>query len=98
MQKYGKPACHGPNVIEAGFIFGRTPMIELANLPSAISGERQHSAQQAPNVAVGTLAVAERDIIARALEMAGGNKAHAARTLKISRKRLYAKIEKYGLE
>jgi len=32
------------------------------------------------------------------LEMAGGNKVHAARTLKISRKRLYAKIEKYGLE
>ena len=85
------------NVIEAAF-FGRAPMIELANLPSAISGKRQHSAQQAPNVAVGTFAVAERDIIARALEMAGGNKAHAARTLKISRKRLYAKIEKYGLE
>jgi len=48
--------------------------------------------------AAAAFAEAERDIIARALEMAGGNKVHAARTLKISRKRLYAKIEKYGLE
>jgi transcriptional regulator with PAS, ATPase and Fis domain len=86
------------NAIEAAFIFGRTPMIELANLPPAISGKREVSAQQAASVALGTFAEAERDIIARALEMAGGNKVHAARTLKISRKRLYAKIEKYGLE
>ena len=86
------------NTIEAAFIFGRTPMIELANLPPAISGKREQSAQQATSVALGTFADAERDIIARALEMAGGNKVHAARALKISRKRLYAKIEKYGLE
>jgi transcriptional regulator with PAS, ATPase and Fis domain len=86
------------NAIEAAFIFGRSPMIELANLPPAISGKRGSIGGNAPNVAVGTFAEAERDIIARALEMAGGNKVHAARTLKISRKRLYAKIEKYGLE
>ncbi len=87
------------NAIEGAFIFGRTPMIELSNLPPAVSGKREQSAQQGGvNVAVGTFAEAERDIIARALEMAGGNKVHAARTLKISRKRLYAKIEKYGLE
>ncbi len=86
------------NAIEGAFIFGRTPMIELANLPPAISGKHEQSMQQPANVPVGTFAEAERDIIARALEMAGGNKVHAARTLKISRKRLYAKIEKYGIE
>jgi transcriptional regulator with PAS, ATPase and Fis domain len=87
------------NAIEAAFIFGRSPMVELANLPPAISGKRAAiGAPAAGNVAVGTFAEAERDIIARALEMAGGNKVHAARTLKISRKRLYAKIDKYGLE
>ncbi len=88
------------NAIEGAFIFGRTAMIELSNLPPAISGKRGQGGAQpgGVNVAVGTFAEAERDIIARALEMAGGNKVHAARTLKISRKRLYAKIEKYGLE
>jgi len=86
------------NAIEAAFIFGRTPTIELADLPPVISGTRAQRQEQLPNVAVGTFAEAERDIIARALEMAGGNKVHAARTLKISRKRLYAKIEKYSLE
>ncbi len=86
------------NAIEGAFIFGRTPMIELSNLPPAIGGKRVQAAQTGSAVAVGTFAEAERDIIARALEMAGGNKVHAARTLKISRKRLYAKIEKYGLE
>ena len=86
------------NAIEAAFIFGRTSMIELRDLPPQIGGKRDRNLEQPVNVGVGTFAEAERDIIARALEMAGGNKVHAARTLKISRKRLYAKIEKYGLE
>jgi transcriptional regulator with PAS, ATPase and Fis domain len=82
------------NAIEAAFIFGRTPMIEFADLPPVVGGKRE---QPATSFALGTFADAERHIIARALDMAGGNKVHAARTLKISRKRLYAKIEKYGL-
>ena len=86
------------NAIEGAFIFGRSPMIELGNLPPAISGQREVTPKPTANLAVGTFAEAERDIIARALEIAGGNKVHAARTLKISRKRLYAKIEKYGLQ
>jgi transcriptional regulator with PAS, ATPase and Fis domain len=85
------------NAIEGAFIVGHSPMIELSDLPPAISGKRSIGARTS-NVAVGSFADAERDIIARALEMAAGNKVHAARTLKISRKRLYAKIEKYGLE
>jgi transcriptional regulator with PAS, ATPase and Fis domain len=86
------------NSIEAAFIFGHSPKIELENLPPAISGKHATAARPTINAAVGSFADAERDIIARALEMAGGNKVHAARTLNISRKRLYAKIEKYGLE
>jgi two-component system response regulator AtoC len=86
------------NAIEAAFIFGRASMIELRDLPPALSGKRDGAPAQMANFAVGTFAEAERDIIARALEMAAGNKVHAARTLKISRKRLYAKIEKYNLE
>ncbi|HVN28135.1 MAG TPA: sigma-54 dependent transcriptional regulator [Candidatus Binataceae bacterium] len=87
------------NAIEGAFIFGASPMIELANLPPAIGGRRD---ERAPGSAVatpmGSFAEAEREIITRALAMAEGNKVHAARALKISRKRLYAKIEKYGLQ
>lgn len=39
----------------------------------------------------------ERDLIRRALESTEGNKVQAAKLLRISRKKLYAKIEKYGL-
>ena len=63
-----------------------------------MSGKRESPQQLSRVTWWGPSQTAERDIIARALEMAGGNKVHAARTLKISRKRLYAKIEKYGLE
>lgn len=45
----------------------------------------------------GSFADAERDIINRALEVAKGNRQRAARMLKSSRQRLYAKIAKYGL-
>ncbi len=36
-------------------------------------------------------------MIRRALEMTGGNRLQAAKLLRISRKKLYAKIAKYGL-
>ena len=86
------------NVIEGAFIFGRASTIGVADLPPAIGGITRPA--RAPRVAalpIGSFADAERDIILRALERAGGNKVHAAATLRISRKRLYAKIEKYGL-
>ena len=45
----------------------------------------------------GSYAEFERDVIAKALERTGGNKVRAARILKISRKKLYARIDRYGL-
>jgi DNA-binding NtrC family response regulator len=39
----------------------------------------------------------EREIIEKALQMAGHNKTHAAELLKISRKKLYARLAKYGI-
>jgi DNA-binding NtrC family response regulator len=86
------------NAIEGAFIFGRSPTIERTNLPPGVGGSRKSSRDE-PIAAlrVGSFADAERDIIVRALEMAAGNKMHAAKKLKISRKRLYAKIQKYGL-
>jgi DNA-binding NtrC family response regulator len=39
----------------------------------------------------------ERELIERARHMAGHNKTYAAELLKISRKKLYARLAKYGL-
>ncbi len=46
---------------------------------------------------IGSFAEAEREIVARPLKSSEGNKVAAAALLRISRKKLYAKIEKYGL-
>jgi two-component system response regulator HydG len=88
------------NAIEGAFTFGDSPVILLAELPPAISGENAPAV--APEAAVAsspgaTFAEVERDLIKRALDSTEGNKARAAKVLKISRKKLYAKITKYNL-
>jgi len=92
------------NAIESAFTFGRSPMIRLQDLPAGIAGVHadtsSHSAEgSAPEAerAIGTFADAERELIARALKATEGNKVQAAALLRISRKKLYAKIEKYGI-
>jgi DNA-binding NtrC family response regulator len=52
---------------------------------------------QAGLLGLPSFADVERDLIRRALENTEGNKVQAAKLLRISRKKLYAKIEKYGL-
>lgn len=90
------------NAIEGAFTFGNSPVIRLSDLPPAISGQQgvQMSAPQMVSASggVATFADVERDLIRRALESTEGNKARAAKVLKISRKKLYAKIAKYGLD
>jgi transcriptional regulator with PAS, ATPase and Fis domain len=91
------------NCIEGAFTFGRTPTIRLEDLPQIIAGSRpKRDSRNAggtpePNGPIGTFADAERELIARALKSTDGNKVAAAALLRISRKKLYAKIEKYGL-
>jgi DNA-binding NtrC family response regulator len=92
------------NCIEAAFTFGRSPMIRLQDLPAGLAGNRSnkpllHSQTHArePEQPIGTFADAERELIARALKSTDGNKVQAAALLGISRKKLYAKIEKYHL-
>jgi transcriptional regulator with PAS, ATPase and Fis domain len=89
------------NAIEGAFTFGNSSMIRLADLPSAISGQPQISiGRESASLsdAMTTFAETERDLVRRALESTNGNKAQAAKALKISRKKLYAKILKYHLE
>lgn len=86
------------NAVEGAFTFGRSPVIRREDLPPPISGLKERAVSEAARGTIGTFADAERDLIVRALEMAEWNKAEAARILKISRKKLYAKIDKYRLE
>ncbi|MGC2442666.1 sigma-54 interaction domain-containing protein [Candidatus Binatus sp.] len=92
------------NAIEGAFTFGRSPMIRLQDLPAGVAGNRSAGSlprsegpMAQPESSMGTFAEAEREIIARALKSTDGNKVQAAALLRISRKKLYAKIEKYGL-
>ncbi len=94
------------NSLEGAFTFGRSPMIRLQDLPAAVAGSRTERASQSSDTAgqeaastlpPGSFAEAERELIARALKSTDGNKVAAAALLRISRKKLYAKIEKYGI-
>jgi two-component system response regulator HydG len=98
MRAYGWPGNvrELSNAIEGAFTFGRSATIRLEDLPSAIQ-KRPSAAPATLTNGVASFAEVERDLIRRALEASGGNKVRAARTLRISRKKLYAKIAKYSL-
>jgi two-component system response regulator HydG len=90
------------NAIEGAFTFGDSPVILFSELPAAITGEKALSvapegAGATASGSLATFAEVERDLIKRALDSTEGNKARAAKVLKISRKKLYAKIVKYNL-
>lgn len=85
------------DVIEAAFECGRSPIIGLGDLPDRISGIRKR-ARSLPTISFETFADAECAVLKRALEMTGGNKVQAAKMLKISRKKLYSGIAKYGIK
>jgi two-component system response regulator PilR (NtrC family) len=84
------------NAIEGALTFGRSPLISPDVLPPAIEGNCSDPTG-AGRAMAGTFADAEREVIARALETTGGNKLAASKLLRISRKKLYAKIAKYSL-
>jgi transcriptional regulator with PAS, ATPase and Fis domain len=89
------------NAIESAMTFGIGPLIRLQDLPSSVTliDQRRSAAVPAPpSNETASFAEVERNLIFRTLHTNEWNKAHAARMLKISRKRLYAKIEKYQLE
>ncbi len=83
-------------VLEDALVTAPSTLIGLADLPAEISG-RSDPTRPLPTISFETFADAERAVLKRALEITGGNKVHAARLLKISRKKLYAGIAKYRL-
>ncbi len=96
------------NTIESACTFGTSPTITLDDLPIRIVNAWRAAScamlsptketPESPAVeSPGSYAEFERDAIVKALERTGGNRVQAARILKISRKKLYARIERYGL-
>jgi two-component system response regulator AtoC len=86
------------NALEAAFTFGRAPTIRRSDLPAPIVARGGSARPPTAAVPVGSFADVERELIRRALESTRGNKVKAAELLRISRKRLYAKIRKYALD
>ncbi len=84
------------DAVESAFAYGRSPMIGLGDLPEGISGISSQ-AKPLPTISFETFADAECAILKRALQITGGNKVRAAKLLKISRKKLYSGIAKYGI-
>ncbi|HKD68253.1 MAG TPA: sigma 54-interacting transcriptional regulator [Candidatus Binataceae bacterium] len=83
--------------IESAFAAARSATIGPSELPTPISGVNG-KAKPLPTISFETFADAERGVLQRALEITGGNKLRAAKLLKISRKKLYSGIAKYGLK
>jgi transcriptional regulator with PAS, ATPase and Fis domain len=87
------------NAIEGAFTFGRTSTIGLADLPRAVvKCEVVTESSSVRDMHVPTFRELERETVRRALAVTGGNRSKAAKLLKISRKRLYAKIKVHGLQ
>ena len=96
------------NTVESAFTFGTGATLTLDDLPGRIVTAWRAAPVEIPQPAVpaptavaeeraGSYAEFERNAIASALERAGGNKVQAARILKISRKKLYDRIDRYGI-
>jgi transcriptional regulator with PAS, ATPase and Fis domain len=89
------------NIIEGAFVFGTSEWIRLADLEFRKSADRLSSRQEAeplpPSLFTGKIEDMERDFVLRALQKTGGNKTRAASLLGISRKKLYGRMEHFGL-
>jgi len=97
------------NAIETAMTFGRHPLIGLEDLPPAVvrregfleagapSDSAEFGLRPAASPQLTTLEATERELVARALTITGGNKSRAAKLLQISRKRLYSLTNKYML-
>jgi DNA-binding NtrC family response regulator len=102
--EYGWPgnARELSNAVEAAFTVASGRLLALEDLPPAIVVQTENALALTNDGAregapLATFAETERELIARALQSNGGNKVRAASQLKISRKKLYAKIAKYNL-
>ena len=92
------------NLIERAYALGARDQVRLVDLP-ALGGPPPAAPVAAPptvtavsgGAAVPTLAQAERDLILRALDIHGNDRAKAARALGLSSRTLYRRLKEYGI-
>jgi DNA-binding NtrC family response regulator len=83
------------NIIERAVIVARGSQLEASDLPASVNDAAKARRDRAAPL---TLAQLEATYIAEMLEATRGNKTECARLLGISRKNLYEKIARYGLD
>ncbi len=87
------------NVIESAVVLSKTEEITIENLPESIRRQESRIAKiylDIPEDGV-SLEEVEKELLLKALNKAQGNQSKAARYLKITRKTLIYRLEKYGL-
>jgi two-component system, NtrC family, response regulator AtoC len=87
------------NCVARAVALGDHAMIDVADLPPAISELQTAEAETGESSSLSTTALAdlERITILRVFEQAGGDKARAGRMLGISRATLYRKLKRYNI-
>ncbi|HEY1851241.1 MAG TPA: sigma-54 dependent transcriptional regulator [Candidatus Binataceae bacterium] len=86
------------NVIERALVVAKGPLITPNDLPTEFRWGGKSEASQVQVRLGTTIDDAERELITRTIEFAGGNKTRAAEILGISAKTLYNKLERYEKE
>jgi DNA-binding NtrC family response regulator len=86
------------NVLERAVILRPEGRIGAGDIMIAPTGAGAATGTTAPPPDTLNLEEAERRLIARALAAAAGNKSEAARLLGITRRALYGRLERYGME
>ena len=91
------------NLIERAYALGARDQVRLVDFP-ALGGAAASAPPVSPVAAVAvtggpvpTLAQAERDLILRALDIHGNDRAKAARALGLSSRTLYRRLKEYGI-
>jgi two-component system response regulator AtoC len=85
------------NAVEHAVVLSTEVELTPLDLPEHVRGGAPMSGSPADGPIV-TLESAERTLIVRALKATGGNQSRAAEMLRIERRRLARKIERYGLK
>ncbi len=88
------------SAIENAFAFGNSETIHKLNLPVYITEHVETNRHKSPDNkgGISTLFETERELLIRALRVAGGNKTQAAQLLGISRPRLYKMMQRHGIQ
>jgi DNA-binding NtrC family response regulator len=92
------------NVLHRCIILSDSNVLDAADLPAHISGLQPRRETPLTDVIYQQLSEGkslydlEKEIILKAIEEAGGNKTNAAKLLKITRRKLYSRLDKHGIK